>query len=124
MLTAATRSVDRAAEGCLFTYGGHSFDADKENSVEGGSSKVDYVLLVDDDKQVLCELKSPSVMQRVGQLLPQHGIELMWFRGQSLIPKIFAKVSTPSSTSYNTGFKKIGIGHFAYRPETSGMAVS
>ena len=113
------QGVYRAARGCLFKYGGHTFKADKENSVEGGSSKVDYVMLVDDDKQVLCEVKSPSVMRGGGQLLPQHGIELTWFRGQSTIPKIFAKVSTPFLISYNTGFKKICIGRFVFRPETN-----
>jgi hypothetical protein len=91
--------------------------------VEGGSSKVDHVLLVDDDQQALCETKSPSVMHKVGQLLPQRGIELKWFRGQSLIPKNFANVSTPFPISYNTGFKKICIGRFVFRSETNGMAV-
>jgi hypothetical protein len=114
------KGVCRAAQGCLFVYGRHRF---KENSVEGGSSKVDYVLLVDDDKQALCETKSPSVMHQVGQLLPQRGIELKWFRGQFLIPKIFANVSTPFPISYNTGFKKICIDRFVFRTETNGMAV-
>jgi hypothetical protein len=110
--------------GCLFVYGRHRCKGDKQNSVEGGNSKVDYVLLVDDDKQALCEAKSPSVMHKVGPLLPRHGIELKWSRGQTLIQKIFAKVSTPFPISYNTGFKKICIGRFVFRSETNGMAVS
>jgi hypothetical protein len=108
----------------LFVYGRHRFKSDKENSVEGGSSKVDYVLLVDDDELALCEAKSPSVMHKVGKVLPQRGIELKWFRGQSLIPKILAKVNTPFPISYNTGFKKACIGRFIFRSEAYGMAVS
>jgi hypothetical protein len=116
--------VYEAARGCLFIYGGHSFRDVKEHSVGEGGSKVDYVLLVDDDMQVLCEAKSPSVMHKVGPLLPRHGIELKWSRGQTLIEKILAKVSTPFPISYNTGFKKICIGRFVFRSETNGMAVS
>ena len=116
--------VFNAAHACLFEYGHHRFHSDEENYSEGGTSKVDYVLLVGDDKPALCEVKSPSVMHRVGELLPERGIELTWCRGQSLIPKIFTKVSTPSPISYNTGFKKICIGRFVSRSETHGMVVS
>ena len=70
------------------------FRTDKENSVEGSGSKADYVLLVDDDEPSLCEAKMSSVMHKVGQVLPQRGIELSWFRGQPLIPQILANVST------------------------------
>ena len=98
--------VYKAARACLLVYGRHRFKTNKENSVEGGTSKVDYVLLVNDDKRALCEAKSPSVMHRVGELLPKRGIELMWIRGQSLISKNFANVGTPSPISNNTGFKK------------------
>ncbi len=109
---------------CLVVYGRHCLEADMENSVEDGSSKVDYVLLVDDRESALCEAKSPSVMHKVGELLPERGIELTWCRGQSLIPRIFTKVRTPSPISYNTGFKKICIGRFVSRSETNGMVVS
>ncbi|KAN0102364.1 hypothetical protein V8E52_012018 [Russula decolorans] len=86
--------VYQAARRCLFVlYGRHRFKTDKENSVEGGSSKVDFVLLVNDNKLALCEAKSPSVMHKVGRLLPERGIELTWFRGQSLIPKFFANAA-------------------------------
>jgi hypothetical protein len=116
--------VYQAARRCLFVlYGRHRFKTDKENSVEGGSSKVDFVLLVNDNKLALCEAKSPSVMHKVGRLLPERGIELTWFRGQSLIPKFFANVSTSFPITYNTGFKKICIGRFVFRSETYGMAV-
>jgi hypothetical protein len=118
------KGVYRAARGCLSVYGGHDFETDKENSNEGSSSKVDYVLLVDDDRRALCEATSPSVMHKVGQLLPECGIELKLFRGQSLIPKIFARVSTPFPINYNTGFTKICIGRFVSRSKMHGMAVS
>jgi hypothetical protein len=91
----------------LSVYGRYRFKTDKENSVEGGSSKVDHVLLVNDDDRALCEVKSPLVTQKAGELLPPHGIELKWVRGQSLIPKILANVSTPFPISYNPGFKEI-----------------
>ncbi|KIL63596.1 hypothetical protein M378DRAFT_12032 [Amanita muscaria Koide BX008] len=45
---------------------------------EGGTSKVDYVALVNDEPKALCEAKSPSVMKKVGELLPPRGIELKW----------------------------------------------
>ena len=94
--------VYSAAHGCLSVYGGHGFVTNKENTVEGGTSKVDYVLLVDDNKLALCEAKSPSVMHKVGEELPERGFKLDWIRGQTLIPKIFTKVSTRSPISYNT----------------------
>ena len=127
------KGVHEATRGCLFVYGRHRFRTEKENSVadlgatsftKGGSSKVDYVFLVDDDELALCEAKSPSVMHEVGHVLPERGIELKWFRGQSLIPKIFANVSTPFPISYNTGFQKICVGRFVFRSETYGMAIS
>ena len=71
----------------------YDFDTAWEESVEGGSSKIDYVALVNDESKALIEVKSPSVMKKVGELLPAHGIELKWDRNQSLIPKILSKVS-------------------------------
>ena len=86
--------VYKAARIFLLVYGGQRFKTIKENLAEGGSSSVDYVLVVDDNKVALCEAKSPSVMHHVGQILPEHGIELTWLPRQSLIPKILSKVST------------------------------
>ena len=57
---------------------------------------VDYVMVVDNNAVALCEAKSLSVMQKVGRVLLEHGIALMWSRGQSLIPNILTEVSTPS----------------------------
>jgi hypothetical protein len=68
--------------------------------------KVDYVALVDDEPRALCEAESPSVMKKTGDLLPPHGIELTWVRGQPLVPKILAKVGMPIPVGYNIGFKE------------------
>jgi hypothetical protein len=73
----------------------HDLQIITEPPAEGGSSKVDYVMRVNDADKVLVEAKSPSVMNRLGELLPRHGIELTWVHGQTLVPKIFAKVSMP-----------------------------
>ena len=83
-----------AARKCLWEYDLSIFETTKENVVEGATSKVDYVVLVDNKPKGLCEVKSPSVMKKVGNSLPPHGIELKWVRGQPLVPKILAKVST------------------------------
>ncbi|KAF8326953.1 hypothetical protein F5887DRAFT_1074775 [Amanita rubescens] len=40
---------------------------------------------------VVCEAKSPSVMKKVGELLPARGIELEWIPGRSLVRRILGK---------------------------------
>ena len=70
------RGVYEAARKCLVEYGGYCFTVNQESSVEGASSRVDYVAMVNDSPMALCEAKSPSVMKRVGKLLPARGIEL------------------------------------------------
>lgn len=94
-----------AIEKCLWVYGRHVFDTLEENLVDGASSKVDYVAVVDNETKALCEAKSPSVMEQVGNLLPPHGIELKWIVGQPLVPKILSKVSLLSPVGYNIIFK-------------------
>ena len=88
-----------ATRRCLGECGPYSFDTDKEQSVEGGSSKIDYDALVNDESKALVEVKSPSVMKKVGELLPQRGIELKWVCGQSLVPKILSNVMPYSLSS-------------------------
>jgi hypothetical protein len=88
-----TRGFFSATRKCLAEYGEYSFAVDEENSVEGGSSSVSYAALVNSGGKALCETKSPSFMKKVGELLPLRGVELKWVRGQSLVPKILAKVS-------------------------------
>jgi hypothetical protein len=91
-------------------YGGYQFAMTKENSVENGTSKVDYVALMADEARALCEAKLPLVMKKAGDLLPPHGIELTWIRGQTLMPKILAKVNMPIPVGYNSGFKETCVG--------------
>ena len=53
------QGVHEAARKCLGVYRKDMFRTLKENMVEGGSSKVDYVGLVNDNEGVLVEAKSP-----------------------------------------------------------------
>ena len=57
------RGVYEAARKCLVEYGGYCFTVNQESSVEGASSRVDYVAMVNDSPMALCEAKSPSVMK-------------------------------------------------------------
>jgi hypothetical protein len=43
---------------------------------------------------VLVEAKSPSVMKRMGESLPAHGIKLNWEANETLALKNVQKVST------------------------------
>jgi hypothetical protein len=81
-------------------------------------------VLADDERSVLVEAESPTIMKKVSELLPPHGIELKWVRGQSVVPTILQKVST-RILSYNTNSEKTGncIGRFVSRSEKDGMAV-
>jgi hypothetical protein len=91
-----------ATRRCLGECGPYDcFDTALEQSVKGGSSKVDYEALVNDESKALLEVKSPSVMKKVGELLPPRGIELKWVCDQSLVPKILSKVSTLFTVRYN-----------------------
>jgi hypothetical protein len=84
----------------------YDFVVDTEQVADRGSSKVDYVLQVDDRDEVLVEAKSPSVMNNVGRLLPQHGIELTWAPRQTLAPKMLTGVSMLFSSPTTLAFKK------------------
>lgn len=79
---------------CLYMYGSHRFRTARNPPVEGGSSKVDYAILVDDQQQLLIEAESPSVMKKFGELLlPLQGFELTWRPNTSLVQRILSKVS-------------------------------
>ena len=82
-----------AAGKCLWAYGRHNFRKVVEHSVEGTRSRVDYVMLVDHEARALCEAKSPSVMKKVGNLLPVRGIKLEWTHSQNVLRRILGKVS-------------------------------
>jgi hypothetical protein len=64
----------KATRKCLGECGPYRFKTAKEQSVEGGSSKIDYDALVNDESMVLVEAKSPSVMKKVGVL--RHRVEM------------------------------------------------
>jgi len=51
-------------------------------------------VIVNDEPTSLCEAKSPSVMEKVGELLPALGIELEWNHSPSLVRRILGKVSS------------------------------
>jgi hypothetical protein len=55
-----------------YTYDGYQFTTTKENLVKNSTSKVDYVVLVDDEAWALCEENLPLVMKKVGDLLLPH----------------------------------------------------
>jgi hypothetical protein len=113
-----------AARRCLFEYGEYKFETTNESTVENGSSKVDHVVLVNDAERVLVETKSPSVMAKLAELLPPHGIKLTWVRGQSLVPKILAKVSMPFPVGSNSSVDDMCIGCFVSGSKTDAVAVS
>lgn len=78
----------------MWEYDQSRFKATRKHLADTGGSKVDYIVLVNGEPNVLVDAKSPSVMKKVGELLPSHGIELRWVRRQPLVAKILAKVST------------------------------
>jgi hypothetical protein len=104
--------------------GPYRFKTAKEQSVERGSSQVDYDALVDDESKALLEVKLPSVMKKTGELLPPHGIEFKWVCSQSLVPKILSKVSALFRVRYNICFTTIPAGRIVPGLEINGMAVS
>ena len=89
----------------------------------GARSKVDYVAIVDNAARALCDAKSPSVMKKVGELLPMHGIKLKWVTGQTFIPKLLSKVCVLYSL-LRLCLKDICAGCIVLGLETSGMDVS
>ena len=70
------RGFFEATHRCLGGYGPYRFKTAKEQSSKGGSSKVNYDALENDESKAFLEAKSPSVMKKVGEFLPPRGIEL------------------------------------------------
>lgn len=122
--TLLDKGLFTATQVCLDMFGEYVFRTAKEEHVEGGTSKVDYVGMVDDERKVLTEAKSPSVMKALGDSLPAHGIKLEWVTRQSLESKILHKVSI-RILSYNPNFEETCncIGRFVSGSEKDGMAV-
>ncbi|KAF8339291.1 hypothetical protein F5887DRAFT_1062844 [Amanita rubescens] len=88
-----TKGVLQALEDCLWVYGRYNLVVKTEQVADRGTSSVDRVLEVDGEGGGLLEVKSPSVMNNVGGLLPQNGIELTWAHGQPLAPKMLTKAA-------------------------------
>jgi hypothetical protein len=91
--TLLNKGVLQALPFCLWVYGEYSCQKEPELPADEGTSKVDYVLQVNNEDNVLLEVESPSVIRRVRDLLPPRGIELTWARSQTLVQKILTKVS-------------------------------
>jgi hypothetical protein len=85
----------------LRAYDGQQFGTYKEAKVEGYASKVDYVALVNKQERLLLEVKSPTVMMKLDELLPENGFELEWEKSKFLVRKVLGNVSTRISSSYN-----------------------
>lgn len=101
---------------------GDRFKLGKENSVEGGTSRVDYVLLVDDGESGFYVRQNRISHAQSWQFITavRHRVIV----GSCLIPRIFAEVSTRFPISYNSYFNEICIDRFVFRSETDGMAAS
>ena len=88
-----TLGVSTAAVACLFEYDQSNFEMTFEQKVEGARSVVDFHALVDDKLVALVEAKSPNVMNRLGELLPQNAFKIRWTAGStSLVSLVFSKV--------------------------------
>ena len=78
---------------------------------------------MNNESKVLLGVKSPSALNKAGELLPPRVIELKWVYCQSLVPKILSKVSTLFPVSFTiTSF----LQRYVCRPlglETNGMVV-
>ena len=85
-----------AAGKCLWEYDHSSLFVSSEHKAENANSVVDYALVVNNELIGLCEAKSAAVMTNVYQSLPSYGIPLKWVCRQSLVAKLFTKVSTLS----------------------------
>ena len=78
----------------MWEYDQSRFKATRDHLAETGGCQVDYIVLVNGEPKVLVEAESPSVMKKVGELLPSHGIKLRCVHHEPLVEKILAKVST------------------------------
>jgi len=85
--------VSKAAAECLFEYDQSNFEMTLEQRVEGARSVVDFHALVDDKLAALVEAKSPTVMNKLGELLPQNAFKIRWTAGSTnLVSLVFSKV--------------------------------
>ena len=90
------QGVFTAADYCLQIYRrDYRLLISDEHVAQGQSAgKVDFMGSIDEESVILIEAKSPSVMKKVCDQLPVHGLELKWGPNQPFISKIFHEVST------------------------------
>ena len=87
--------VFKATTKCLWEYDRSEFEILPEQKVEVARSIVDFHVLVNDELVALVEVKSPTVMTNLGELLPENAFEIRWTAGStSFVSQIFSKVGT------------------------------
>jgi hypothetical protein len=88
-----TLGVFNASTHCLWQYHRCKFDILPKQKGEVGKSIVDFHALVDGKLVALVEAKSPTMMIKLGELLPQNAFEIRWTTGStSLVSLVFSKV--------------------------------
>ena len=88
-----TLGVFNAAPYCLWQYRQCKFSVRPEQKAEVGKSIVDFHALVDGKLVALVEAKSPTMMIKLGELLPQNAFKIRWTAGStSLVSLIFSNV--------------------------------
>jgi hypothetical protein len=86
--------VFKAAAQCLGEYDQSEFEAVFEQKAEvAAKSIVDFHVQVNDKLVALVEAKSPTVMNKLGESLPQNPFKIRWTAGSSsLLSRVFSKV--------------------------------
>ena len=83
---------------CLWQYDRSKFKTLPEQKAEVAKSIVDFHVLVDGKLVALVEAKSPNVMNKLGELLPQNAFKIRWTTGStSLVSLVFSNVGIRSS---------------------------
>ena len=84
--------VFKAAADCLFRYDQSDFEIRLQQRVEGTRTVVDFHALVDDKLVAVVEAESPTMMIKLGELLPQNAFKIRWTTGStSLVSLLFSK---------------------------------
>jgi hypothetical protein len=64
-----------------------------EQKAEVAKSIVDFHVLVNDILVALVDVKSPTVMNKLGEMLPQNAFKIRWTPGSNkLVSLVFSKV--------------------------------
>jgi hypothetical protein len=84
-----------AADECLWEYDESKCDMLPEQKADSEVAKsiVDFHVLVNDRLVALIEAKSPTVMHKLGESLPQMAFKIRWTPGStSFVSRVFSKV--------------------------------